>query len=275
MDGDNLGTVTQTLTELGYVAVTVTLKSSLFFSPQRRVRVYIVAYLVPGGSLDVGDSIKKVPDLVKRFEFASEGLDDFILDDDHAYVKSDFDRRMHNRSADQAPGKALGGGASWKNKYTEILQSKGQAVSSCVVPKAARSSVWFNTLTPRCQMVLGHALNNNQSCFFVDCYQSLQREFVSSSKTECSTIVPGSVLWSTALARPLLGPELLKIQGLPDSVVERAISEKISDHSMTDLAGNSFTGFVFAAAAIAALVHAPAWTQSSSLLDSVASIFDL
>ena len=140
--------------------------------------------LVPDGSLVIGDSIADVPDLVKRFQVPSTGLDEFVLGEDHAYVKSDFERRMQLRAKDSQVGgvKPDADGRSWKTKYTEILQSKGQSVSSCMIPKAARSSPWYNTLTGRCQMVLGHALNNNQNCCFVDCYQSLQREFVSTNQ---------------------------------------------------------------------------------------------
>ena len=122
---------------------------------------------------------------------------------------------------------------------------------------------------------LGHALNNNTEVQFVDCYQSLQREFVSTTPSICSTIVPGSSLWSTGHSRMILGPEMLRMQGMSNEITQKGIALGVSDLNMTDLAGNYFTGFVFAAAALAALVHAPLWSMSDSVLDSVACVLDM
>ena len=65
----------------------------------------------------------------------------------------------------------------------------------------------------------------------------------------------------------------MQIQGMPRHIVEYGISEKFSDNMLGDLSGNMFTGMTFVACAIAALVHAPTWTQSRSPV--VAAVADL
>ena len=152
-------------------------------------------------------------------------------------------------------------------------------MSSCIAPTTVRSSEWYNTLTERQRVVLGHAYNNQPQLQLVDVSQSLNREFTSSSPTECSTIIPNSIIWSAGLARPLVGPELLKLQGMGDEVIEVACkTELVSDQQMCDLAGNAFTGFVFAAVAISALVFAlqgSACGSDNRAAESVARVFDL
>ena len=44
---------------------------------------------------------------------------------------------------------------------------------------------------------------------------------------------------------------------MPDELIQIAIQNKYSDNNFMDLAGNSFTGMVYGAFLIAALVHAP------------------
>ena len=76
-------------------------------------------------------------------------------------------------------------------------------------------------VTGRCHLVLGPALNNRQNVCFVDCYWTLQREFVSTVSCECTTMVPGSIIWSEELFRLLLGAEIIKIQDMPDGIITR------------------------------------------------------
>ena len=258
------------------------LESKEYFSPQRRVRAYIVAYLKAD---DVKPSaicttIACVPPLIKKFKNpAASDMKEFVFGDSHAYVKKELQRRLLLRKKDKGPdgSEEVIQKSNWKINYTQSLLNKGQTVSSCVIPAEARDSPWYATLTGRCQLVLGHAFNNNTDAQFVDCYQSLQREFVSTTPSICTTIVPGSTLWSTQCSRLLLGPELLKFQGMPNAIVKKAWEQKVSDSNMTDLAGNSFTGFVFAAAALAALVHAPLWKAQpgETVISSISSVLDI
>ena len=130
------------------------------------------------------------------------------------------------------------------------------------------------------QMVLGHAMSENSSLKFADVYQSLGREFSSIDPDVVSTIVPGSHIWSDELKRPLLGRELLAMQMVPEEVLLRANAFGVSDKLMSDLAGNSFTGSVFAAVAIGAIAHAAtkpaqAEDEAAKVADSVDSILDL
>ena len=170
---------------------------------------------------------------------------------------------------------------AWKGNYAKLLEGQGTTMSSCIAPTEARSSEWYNTLTERQRLVLGHAYSNQPQLQFVDLSQSLQREFTSSLPTECSTIIPNSITWSTRLARPLLGPELLKLQGMGEEVIELACTtELVSDQQMCDLAGNAFTGFVFAAVVISALEYVcqgrkSACSSDNGVTESVARVFDL
>lgn len=277
-DGGNYTTLMQVLADLDYDAMAMTLKSSDFVSPQRRVRAYVVAFWMHQTSASPRLAVNAAR-LVKRFAHPAQDLvDNFALDDTCEYISVELTRRLGLRARTKSSdGDCMtdGDGVGWKTKYAKILQSQGVAMSSCIIPKQARSTEWISTLTERCQVVLGHALHKSPAASFVDCYQSLQREFVSANACECSTIVPGSLIWSSRLSRPLLGPELLHVQGLPRALVQRAVARGMSDSSMADLAGNSFTAYVFASVAIAALVFAPTWRPSTTTADIVASIFDI
>ena len=75
----------------------------------------------------------------------------------------------------------------------------------------------------------------------------------------------------------LLGAELLRVQMIPVDNISAGIKAGISDHMLADMAGNAFTGSVYSAVLLAALVHAPQPSQPSSSadFDAIASIFDL
>ena len=88
-------------------------------------------------------------------------------------------------------------------------------------------------------------------------YQTMGREFVSSDPNVIPTIVPNSLLWMVAQERLMTGFEALRVQSFPVNIIRKAIQLKYSDSFLADLAGNMFTGTVYAAFAIAALVCAP------------------
>eukprot|EP00971_Amphidinium_carterae_P336684 6473191-Amphidinium_carterae.2 len=154
------------------------------------------------------------------------------------------------------------------------------AMSSLQLPQKARSK-WYELLPERCQVVLGHAFQDVPGLCFVDCYQSLGREFTSNEPAVISTIVPGSKIWSIAQRRVLLGKELLAIQMMPLELLDVAVKQGVSDHRMADLAGNSFTGSVFGSVALAALACAPlqdriaSLNEASALASSVSNLLGL
>ena len=166
----------------------------------------------------------------------------------------------------------------WKETNRNTLAKMGVAVSECVVPLSERGTVGYNLLTSREKMVLGHALLACPQLHNADIYQSLGREFLSDVPV-LSTIVPGSMKWIRPLKRLLLGYEALKVQGLPDDLMKLAVKENYSDNSMMDLAGNSFTGMVYCAFLISALVHATLPTSGDktgqSTNEIAASVLDI
>ena len=126
-----------------------------------------------------------------------------------------------------------------------------------MVPDASAGQ-WARTLTERQRLALGYALSQEPRLCFADLGQSLGRAFTSTTPNECPTIIPNCTVWSTQLQRPLLGSELLLIQGMAPKVMRFALRRAATmDSHYSDLAGNAFTGFVFAAAAISVLTYAP------------------
>ena len=111
----------------------------------------------------------------------------------------------------------------------------------------------------------------------VDVYQSMGREFVSCDEDTLITLVPGSTVWLRFLDEPrmLLGFEGLLTQGIPLAVLRSAVAKKaVSDNNMMDLAGNAFSGSVFQACALAALVWTPL-DENPPAVDAVMSVLDL
>ena len=82
------------------------LESKEYFSPQRRVRAFIVAYLKAD---DVNPSaicttIACVPPLIKKFKNpAASDMKEFVFGDSHAYVKKELQRRLLLRKKDKGP----------------------------------------------------------------------------------------------------------------------------------------------------------------------------
>ena len=58
-----------------------------------------------------------------------------------------------------------------------------------------------------------------------------------------------------------MGAELFAVQMMPVDIIKKAIEHGVTDRTMADLAGNAFTGTVFFAVALAALVHYPIPTE--------------
>ena len=267
----------------GYQADAAELCSMDYFVPQRRKRCYVIAYLVLPGweGRAVATQARRAVALTNRLVHsrAATSLNSFLLPESHAYVRSELERRTQARSAaskEQEQREEL-----WKEQYQKELAKQQVPVSECVVPLIDRGGPWYPLLTPRQKVVLGHSILTNSSMTSADIYQSIGREFVSSDPNVVSTIVPNSLKRLRSLRRPLLGYEALKLQAFPDAVIEKGVAEDFSDCQLMDLAGNSFTGTVAQAVALAALVYAPLPCEGGRVdnqqvsIDSVADLLDL
>ena len=286
---------------LGYVGDAADVMSTQYYCPQRRRRAYLIFYLCPAASdpdTIVAEHLNPAIALAKRLgssleenadgskTYVGPPLGRFFLSDKHPYLQNEFKRLGEHREksgdslaeARKKKGEAGVEDDPWKETNRNTLAKMGVAVSECVVPLSERGTVGYNLLTSREKMVLGHALLACPQLHNADIYQSLGREFLSDVPV-LSTIVPGSMKWIRPLKRLLLGYEALKVQGMPDDLMKLAVQENYSDNSMMDLAGNSFTGMVYCAFLISALVHAPLPTSGDkagqSTNEIAASVLDI
>ena len=277
---ENADFLLEQLRGFDYDADIVILKSSHYGSPQRRVRAYVVAYHGSQGHA------KLAVKLAEKLAVPQIDLASFVYQNESDYLKSEFKRRTEQKEqkeqkahrAEEAEGAEVED--LWRAKYQSQLANSGMSVSSCMPPKEISSLPWFQLLTQRQQFVLGHALSEKPNLKSVDVFPSMAQEFISVDAQEISTIVPNSVIWCTTLERCLLGAEMLRIQMMPSSIIDAGISAGVTDHLLADLAGNAFTGSVFSAVLIAALVHSPcaasdAAMPSATVVDEIADIFDL
>ena len=276
-DGTNYDTLMGTLTGLHYDASVVILKGSDYVSPQRRVRAYVLAFFI-GDSTDTLNSPMAVR-LVKRLsERSGDLVQGFTLGENHVYVRKELARRLKLRAkrSEAEAAQETKETSTWKEKCAETLARQHMTWSSCMAPDAAAGQ-WAGTLTERQRLALGYALSQEPHLCFADLGQSLGRAFTSTTPNECPTIIPNCTVWSTQLQRPLLGSELLLIQGMAPKVMRFALRQATNmDSHYSDLAGNAFTGFVFAAAAISALTYAPLQPGSTEgVARSVSSVLGL
>eukprot|EP00971_Amphidinium_carterae_P352985 6492788-Amphidinium_carterae.3 len=296
---------------MGYEVAEGIFVSNEYGSPQRRKRAYVLAISTASG--EKRGIATKAMRLALGFKCSAPDLMSFVLDDGDEYLEREFQRQKTRKdwqdclkfgslnvgdqwiiivaktkhSSESQEVDIAGvcselpkeGGSedkqqNWKANYQKILQNKGMAMSSLQMPKEARSR-WYELLPERCQVVLGHAFHDVPGLRFVDCYQSLGREFTSSEPAAVSTIVPGSKIWSVQHKRLLLGKEVLAIQMMPLELLDVAAKQGVSDHQMADLAGNSFTGSVFGSVALAALTCAPLQDRAGSLNEASALAFSV
>ncbi len=74
-------------------------------------------------------------------------------------------------------------------------------------------------------------------CTFIDSSQSAGRAR-DSQKSITPTVLPGCHLWAYELERPLIGHDLMALQGIPAKVM-RGVGG-YSEQQLADLAGNAF-----------------------------------
>ena len=272
---------------VGYAAHCQEVVSTSYGCPQRRKRTYIVAYKIPPGwSYEaVMELAVEACALAESLQVPACKLGTFLLPRSDPYLTGELSRRQRHRDAMDESLLTLDA-AEWRDKNRRLLERDGIAVSMCVVPSSHRQSPWYNILTPRQRMVLAHgflthggAENRLEHC---DVYQTMGREFVSTDPNVIPTIVPNSLLWMVAQERLMTGFEALRVQSFPVNIIRKAVQLNYSDSFLADLAGNMFTGTVYAAFAIAALVCAPgevapaaptATTEAAVVTDVVGSFF--
>lgn len=277
---------------LSYDVASTVAMSSDFGSPQRRKRAYMIAFKIPAHQ-DVRTSTAAASAIKLMESFASPGnvlpLETFLLSASrHPRLESEL-RRRQKEKASRPQASSPSQSTAWKTKHQRFLSNDGRPVSSCILDQTDRAGEWFQLLTDRQQMVLGNVKSLRPNYKYADVYQSIGREFVSEDADQLTTLVPGSVVWLREHKRLLTGVEALHVQMIPPALLaddDRLKANSISDCLMMDLAGNMFTGTVFAAAAIAALVCAPAPGVNESMersascsaidstADAVAGIFD-
>jgi site-specific DNA-cytosine methylase len=280
---NNFSFLTSELAKRGYQCFSGEFLSNEYSLPTRRKRVYVIAFLVPHGKTAdaVRSCAEKAVALAQRLKGAAKApnIMDFLLKPDDEYLESEFVRR--NEAKEQtSETEEKRDAEQWRETYRSQLEAKGLSVSQIVVPPAERRTRWYQLMSQRMHLVLGHSMATHPSLTSVDVYQSMSREFISCDKNTLSTLVPGSTVWLRYLKEPrmLLGLEALLTQGVPLSVARVAVMNKqVSDSNCMDLAGNAFSGTVFQACALAALVWTPLATDESSaiVVDAVTSILDL
>ena len=233
-------------------------------SPQRRSRAHLVCFLVPRSMTraQVDDHVQKALDLAIRLATCKDGdkyngprLKSFLLKPSDQYCKDEHDRRVKFRESANVASE-LKDLEVWKEQNRATLERVGSSVSERVVEEGERGGQ-YDLLTPRQKLALGHSLHAVPDLTNVDVYQSLGRQFIGCDQDVLSTVVPGSIKWLRSLKRILLGWEGLSIQGMPPEIINFAVALGYKDSQLMDLAGNSFTGMVYAAFLIAALVWAP------------------
>ncbi len=273
---DHLLTV---LKECGYAAATAEVISRDYRSPQRRRRAYIIAYKVDPSEQfeDVLHAAQQAVALAESLTLPPRALEDVLLPKNSEYLKSELARRQKTRQAMDA--KDLSNEVEdWKEKNRKLLERDGISCSACVVPATHRAGPWYQTLTPRQKMVLGHAFQCQPGVSSCDVYQTMGREFISCDESTAPTLVPNSMLWLVKQRRLLTGHEALRVQCMPQSLIDLAVEKGTNDSCMADLSGNMFTATVYSAFAIAGITYAPLsrrrGTEASASVCVVAELFD-
>ena len=108
-----------------------------------------------------------------------------------------------------------------------------------------------NSTPPREQQVLGYWANKAPDAFGVDVSQSINRAPLC-KRAHMPSLMPDGhyFLFEPPFVRPLLGKECMHMQGFPMKYLN---SIDVDNHTLMDLAGNSFTASVFMEVLLATL----------------------
>ena len=132
----------------------------------------------------------------------------------------------------------------------QALQQENIRFSDCKPPKTTVASPWYDVLTERERLVLGHMMLTRPAATSVDTSQSLGRAM--KGQELLPTLTPGMHLWllhpfgkdGAPLNRILTGLESLYLHGWPKRFLKTDIMAQLhmSDNLLRDLCGNSFDG---------------------------------
>ncbi len=145
--------------------------------------------------------------------------------------------------------------AAWRKKLQALCEKRGLDSSKLAVPDRIKVSPWFLTLAKREQMGVAYNLTVHPTVTSLDVYQSVDRMFKGHGRI-ITTIVPSSKIFLTVgECRLVTGFECLMLQGFWEDVLQDMLSaDDFSDTALRDLAGNAWTGTVFAAVLIGLMV---------------------
>jgi hypothetical protein len=134
-------------------------------------------------------------------------------------------------------------------------------------PKLA-SNPWFAVHTQREQEVVIIAELDKKK--FTDASQQVTRSRCT-DKEECPTLLPGCNLWSFELGRPLIGRDMLNLQGFP--WMGLPCIENFTEKNLADLGGNAFSATCSLAVDLAVLLNLSYGPESDA--EESAEIHDL
>ena len=209
---------------------------------------------------------------VERLKVPGLPMSKFLLDEKDPYIATIFAQLKSDKDRQDK---------EWQENFWSALKKAGMTWSECTPPAATKASKWYDVLKPREKMVLAYELKLHPDAFAVDISQSPGWCGIGSDGA-LPTIIPRARIWLRQgegfEERPLSGKECLMVHGFPKENLDR--SADITDRLFADLAGNSFQGFSFMAALIAAVTHWPFSTakdpeeQAETIEDVVGRILD-
>ena len=218
--------------------------SSKYGVPQKRKRVYLIAFLVvANSSIDfmhrsIQDTFQTLRSLITVCQRSPPCASKILYSASDDRVLDRWKRRrlevqkIQNQcySVDKAITASIASGVSW---------------SAIQTPEILKSSPWFQTLTPQQRHVAAFSLGTDPTPALLRdiSYSSHKARCSTSSEAGrhvCFTVTPKQlvlVFKEKEMPRLLLGQEALLLQGFPVSVVSDLV-EATSNAALADLAGN-------------------------------------
>ena len=271
--------IVQAFRELGYALGMRVFRSHEFSVPQTRIRVYFIAIRLDVHDLTASQAdemIERVMDTTDLFKGEPVSLHSLLLPNNNPRVEQELRRlSTEDDAVDKTPEQ------KWKPQHKALLESKGLSWMSLTTPQELEANPWFATLKRRSKEIIifhGHLTPPppDKKLCLLDHGQGINRARRMHNGM-CKTVTPGMKAWifSTGSSeeeaddkrgRQMIGFECLKLQAFPTTWVDHALPAYAPSESLlADLAGNAFTGTVFAAVYIALLSHLPPHAQQETV----------
>ena len=230
--------------------------------PQRRKRLFIVCVHGPANNLSMEAARRICVDTLKRavsLDHVCLPLDDFCLPNDHKLVQAELERSVAARTGNRDD-------TNWSVLHNKMWAEAGFSWNQRCPTRELLLNPWFRTLPDREKEVLVFKKATVSDLTTVDISQRIDRAGCGvQGKTQTltprmSTWLAGG--WSKRKKNPpgerqLLGFEAMQLQGFPQDRLLKVI-DRITDPQLKDLAGNAFSGTIFAALYIGLMGHLPA-----------------